>query len=201
MWFLKKPSDEEIQAFLARQSRQTFSYAEVGASRSGSPTGFDLDHNRVQLGEGRAVYEAACLALSQWAMFPGSWTEICPQGVPVEEGNDVAVLFRVMGLWWVTACRIVYVVDETAPTRRFGFAYGTLPAHIECGEERFSIEWQADDTVWYDIRAFSRPRYWLTRLGYPIARRFQRRFVRESQAAMCEAVARSALGTAVDGIV
>jgi uncharacterized protein (UPF0548 family) len=26
------------------------------------------------------------------------------------------------------------------PVRRFGFAYGTLPDHVESGEERFTVE-------------------------------------------------------------
>jgi uncharacterized protein (UPF0548 family) len=96
-----------------------------------------------------------------------------------------------LGLWWLNACRIVYVIDEAAPVRRFGFAYGTLPAHVEEGEERFSIEQLADGSVWYDLRAFSRPRYWPVRLAKPVARRLQRRFVRESQAAMQRAVAQA----------
>lgn len=80
--------------------------------------------------------------------------------------------------------------DAKGATRRFGFAYGTLPAHVEEGEERFCIELHDDGTVWYDLRAFSRPRYWPVRLGKPLARRLQRRFARESQAAMYHAVAR-----------
>jgi uncharacterized protein (UPF0548 family) len=88
----------------------------------------------------------------------------------------------------MSSARIVYQLEDGQPIRRFGFAYGTLPGHIERGEERFSIEWLPDDTVWYDIRAFSRPRHWLVRLGYPLARRLQRRFVRDSQSAMLRAV-------------
>jgi uncharacterized protein (UPF0548 family) len=189
MWCLKKPSDEHVRAFLASLSREAFSYSEVGASRSEAPAGYDIDHNRVQLGKGAAIFEAACWALGHWTMFPQSWTEVRPADTPIQVGSTVAVLFRVMRFWWLNAGRIVYLIDETEPVRRFGFAYGTLPAHIERGEERFSIEWHPDDSVWYDIRAFSRPRFWLVRLGYPIARRMQRKFVRESQAAMQEAVA------------
>jgi uncharacterized protein (UPF0548 family) len=36
--------------------------------------------------------------------------------------------------WWLNACRIVYVVDEEGPVKRFGFAYGTLPEHAESGK-------------------------------------------------------------------
>ena len=94
-----------------------------------------------------------------------------------------------MGCWWLNSCRIVYVIDEQNPVWRFGFAYGTLPGHIEAGEERFLLEWSAaDDIVWYDILAFSRPRHMLARLGYPLVRRMQKQFGRDSAAAMRRSV-------------
>jgi uncharacterized protein (UPF0548 family) len=78
--------------------------------------------------------------------------------------------------------------DETdrvaGEVRRFGFAYGTLPDHIERGEERFLIERQPDDSVWYDILAFSQPRHPLVRAGFLYARRLQKRFARDSLAVM-----------------
>jgi hypothetical protein len=47
------------------------------------------------------------------------------------------------------------------------------------------VEWhEADSTVWYDILAFSRPQQLLAQLGYPFARRLQKRFARDSAAAM-----------------
>jgi uncharacterized protein (UPF0548 family) len=59
---------------------------------------------------------------------------------------------------------------------------------VESGEELFSIEWRDDDSVWYSISAFSRPRLWLVRLAYPVARRLQRRFAVESLVVMERAV-------------
>jgi len=89
------------------------------------------------------------------------------------------------GVYWLNACRIVYTVDEDGSVRRYGFAYGTLPGHAECGEERFLIEWdRATDEVVYDILAFSRPRHPLARLGYPLVRMLQKKFARDSVAAM-----------------
>lgn len=189
MWSFNRPSDEQIRQFLTAQSQGDFSYPHVGDSRDGAPAGYDLDHNRLCLGHGEAVFEAACTALRRWQMFPASWTEIHRADSPIQPGQVVAMLARVFGLWWMNACRIVYVINEMEPVRRFGFAYGTLPGHVERGEERFSVEWGPDDRVWYDIRAFSTPRYWLVRLAYPLARRLQRRFVVESQAAMQKAIA------------
>jgi uncharacterized protein (UPF0548 family) len=90
---------------------------------------------------------------------------------------------------WVNACRIVYVVDVQGPVQRHGFAYGTLPEHAESGEERFTVEWhEADAAVWFDILAFSSPQQLLARLGYPFARKLQKRFARNSAAAMQRAV-------------
>ncbi|MEO7798036.1 MAG: DUF1990 domain-containing protein, partial [Opitutaceae bacterium] len=88
----------------------------------------------------------------------------------------------------LSGCRVVYVLDEAGPVRRYGFAYGTLEAHVEQGEERFSVELHGDGGVWYDLRAFSRPRFWPVRLAKPLARRLQRRFVRDSQSSMQHAV-------------
>jgi uncharacterized protein (UPF0548 family) len=188
MWSLRQPSDDVARAFLTRQAALPFTYAAVGASRDGAPAGYTLDHNRALLGHGRAGFEAACAALRRWQMFP-PWTRIYPAGAPLEPGQTVAVAARLFGVWSLNAARIVYVLDESEPVRRFGFAYGTLPDHAESGEERFSVEWLGDDSVWYDLRAFSRPRAWMARLGYPLTRRMQKAFVRDSQAALRAAVA------------
>ena len=100
----------------------------------------------------------------------------------------MAVIAQLFGIWWLNACRILYVIDESGPITKFGFAYGTLPDHAASGEERFLIEWDhADDVVWYDILAFSRSRHFLVRFGYPITRRVQKRFARDSTAAMSRA--------------
>ena len=72
--------------------------------------------------------------------------------------------------------------------RRFGFAYGTLAEHAESGEERFTVEWDDQDNVGYDILTFSRPRHPLARLGYPLSRSLQKKFARDSKAAMLQAV-------------
>ena len=105
-------------------------------------------------------------------------------------GQTVALVARAAGLWVTNACRVVYVVEEDEPLRRLAFAYGTLADHAERGEERFQVEWRHDDdTVWYDILAFSRPQQWLSRLAKVYVRRKQKQFGRESALAMQSAVA------------
>ena len=120
-------------------------------------------------------------ALKEWRHFELGWVTIVPRGVAIEVGATVAVKARAFGTWSLSAARVVYVIDES---RRFGFAYGTLPDHVECGEERFLIEWLPDDSVWYDILAFSKPRHPLVQLSSPLARMLQKRFARESLARM-----------------
>lgn len=188
-WFVRRPVEAVVENFLREQADSTVSYSAVGASRSGAPPGYTLDHNRVRLGEGEHVFHSACEALRAWRMFPAPWTQISPAFAPLREGAIVAMQAHALGLWWLNACRIVYVIDEETPVRRFGFAYGTLPAHVEQGEECFSVELHADGAVWYDLRAFSRPRFWPVKLAKPLARMLQRRFVRDSKRAMCDAVA------------
>jgi uncharacterized protein (UPF0548 family) len=126
--------------------------------------------------------------LRRWEQFRLGWVEAWTPDTPIRPGELVAVMGRVVGLWWLNSCRIVYVVDESGPVGKFGFAYGTLPGHVESGEERFLIEWNQGDGVWYDILAFSRPNNILTRLAYPLVRRSQKRFGRDSAAAMFRAV-------------
>jgi uncharacterized protein (UPF0548 family) len=193
-WSVTPPSPLAVEAFLALQEKSPFSYAEVGASNGEAPPGYNLDHNRVRIGTGEADFAAARAALEAWRMFPAPWTKISPAQAAIRVGQVVAMQANALGLWWLNACRIVYVIDEAAPVRRFGFAYGTLSAHVEKGEERFSVEHHPDGAVWYDVRAFSQPRYWPVRLGKPLARALQRRFVRDSQAAMQQAVRHAAHG-------
>lgn len=186
MFTLNEPSDNDIRSFVASQSTLPFSYTEVGATRfdldqSAAPRGYTLDHNRIELGRGAEVFQRAVEALQQWRQFDLGWVTLVPRGVKLEKGATVAVKTRTGGLWSLSAARVVYVIDEDGPPKRFGFAYGTLPDHVERGEERFLIEWNAsDDTVWYDILAFSQPRHPLVKLGSPYARRLQKRFARDS---------------------
>jgi uncharacterized protein (UPF0548 family) len=189
MLLLRKPSAATLGGFLAAQADLPFTYPAVGSTAASPPPGYVVDRTRAQLGEGEAVFRAARSALERWDQFRLGWIEATSPEGPPRVGLVVAVVVRTLGVWWVNACRVVYAADETGPVTRFGFAYGTLPGHAEAGEERFQVEWdRATDAVWYDILAFSRPRHPLARLGYPLVRRMQRRFGRDSAAAMRRAV-------------
>jgi uncharacterized protein (UPF0548 family) len=187
MFTFRRPTDDDVRELLARQAGQPWSYPCVEVTRSDKPQlmpGWQIDHHRVRLGHGVAVFAAACAAIRGWKMFPPEMTWVYWPHVPQQPGDVVAVLYRARPflLWMLFPARVVYRVDEP---RRYGFAYGTLPDHPERGEERFLVEWsKADDSVWYDLLAVSRPGHWLARSGYFYARYEQARFRRLSGAAM-----------------
>jgi len=197
MFSFRKPSTESVRSFLSDQKNRDFTYSAVGATAGTPPAGFVVDHTRIKLGNGEQVFEAAKNAIRCWEHFQLGWVESSSRDIPIEKGQVVGVMARVVGLWCLNACRIVAVVDEVGSSSRYGFVYGTLPGHVESGEERFQVEWSRNDnTVWYDILAFSRPNHFLTRLGYPVVRRIQKKFARDSAVAMQLAIRRLSFGEA-----
>ena len=191
LFLLAKPSDEQIRNIIAAQRSAPFSYPFAGASRDDTPPlGYKRDHNRVYLGAGEATFNRAVAAVQRWEMFNFPWMQLCWPATPIEVGATVVALAALPMLWTLNTCRVVYTVDLDEPLRRYGFAYGTLPLHEERGEERFLIEWnRADDSVYYDILAFSQPKSLMAQAGYPVARLYQKRFARDSKRAMVRAVA------------
>ena len=193
MFRIQTPDEEAVARFLARQAALDLSYSPSGFTNAPAPAGWAVDHNRVCLGRGRAVFERSKAALRSWTMFDLGWVRLRPVGVPLEVGRQVCVMARSLGVVAVNACRIVQTFDEVSapggPPHRFGFTYGTLPGHVERGEERFVVTWDpTSDEVWYDILAYSQPQHLLARLGKPWVRRQQARFARDSMAAMVAAV-------------
>lgn len=180
--YRKRPSATVLRETLFREQAMPFSYAAVGAvTKQLFPAGFDHDRNRCLLGEGPAIFAAAKLLIKTYQHFPGEWTFVYADGaVPLPE-LTLTTTFRQFGLWWINGLRVVEVIDRPD---FYGFSYGTLTSHVECGEELFYAELLPDGKVYYGIKAFSRPRFWGARLLKPYARSQQRRFVRESMAQM-----------------
>lgn len=193
MFLIAKPDEKSVRQFLEEQKDQSFSYTEVGFTRDeNAPENYTVDHNRVQIGKGFAAFERSVEAVRSWKMFALSWTHLYFKNTPIEAGQTVAILIKHFGFWSLNAAKIVYVLDEpNDAVEKFGFAYGTLNEHGERGEERFSVEYhKADESVWYDLYAFSQPNYFLAKLGYPVSRYLQKQFAKESKAAMQQAVAK-----------
>lgn len=189
MLTLQHPTEADVIRYLLKCKTSRFTYDQPGLTRAQEfPDGFDVDHQQSLLGFGEEIYEIAKDAVRRWAMFPIELTKLYWPDQSIRVGVEVAVLFRAGPFWSLNPCRIAYVFDDAKPTgcvHRFGFAYGTLDGHLECGEERFCVSWnRADDSVHYQLLAVSRPHHVLTRIGYPYARVVQARFRRLSALAM-----------------
>jgi uncharacterized protein (UPF0548 family) len=185
MFLFSRPSDRDIRQFLSKLAESDYSYADAGATASAIPQSYNVDHNRVQLGSGAATWELAVDAIKKWEMFNLGWVRLCWPDTPICPASNVAILVKHFGFYSLNGARIVYVTEQHGPISRFGFAYGTLTDHAESGEERFMVEWnQQDNSVFYDLLAFSKPNHQLAQLGFPLARHLQKSFAADSKAAM-----------------
>lgn len=187
MFLIGKPSGREIKEFIAAQSQLTFSYLEVGETRTyAQPQGYPINHLREKLGEGEQIYQKAVKALRSWQMYSTNWTELYPKNASIEKDEIVVMLVNHLGFWSLNPCRIVYSIEEkTTHFCRNAFAIGTLPAHSEAGEERFTIEWNRQtDAVYYELYAFARAHNWLAKIGFLFVPLFQKRFAADSYKAM-----------------
>ena len=188
MFFLTRPSPDAIERFLHAARGLPLSYQPVGLAGQ-SPSGFSVDDIATVVGSGEQAFVRAMTALMDWKHFELGWVDVFPTRASIAPGSVVAVLVRHAGVWSLNACRVVYALDDRSGTE-FGFAYGTLSDHGESGEEIFKVTFEPKSgNVSYMIRAVSRPRAALARLGYPLTRVFQARFRRDSTRAMARAIA------------
>lgn len=152
-------------------------YAEVGATaREPLPAGYH--HVRVSRELGVADLEYVAEIILTWEMHERAGMRLVSG--PARAIMDADVAFTFLG--HRIPCRIVEVIDETDAK---GFAYGTLPGHPECGEERFMVTRDATTgRVTATITAFSRPGSWRTRVLGPIGRAVQARMTQRYLAAL-----------------
>jgi uncharacterized protein (UPF0548 family) len=186
MFFPHRPTGRDIARFVEASRDLPLSYDPVGSARQRRP-GFDFDEHVTIVGHGEHAFARARAALAGWKHFQLGWAELFPRQAPIEPGTVVAVLFQHLGVWSLNGCRVVYRIGGEND-REFGFAYGTLPNHAECGEEIFTVTLDPrTGDVSYAIRAVSKPRAALARLGYPVVRLLAR-FRRESSQAIAAAI-------------
>jgi uncharacterized protein (UPF0548 family) len=187
-FFARRPSDRAIQRFIEQSRSLPLSYTPVGIAAH-TPPGFDVDETAVAIDRGRAGFDRAKAALVAWKQFDLGWVELVPANASLESGTVLALLTRHLGFWSLNGARVVYGIGDRDSKTTFGIAYGTLSNHAESGEEIFEVFLRPEsDEVIYRIRAASRPRAALARLGYPFVRFLQARFRRDSAEAMRRAV-------------
>jgi uncharacterized protein (UPF0548 family) len=188
MFLTHRPSQHGLEEFVDQSRHLPLSYDPIGIVKQ-SPPGFSVDEASAVVGRGKPAFERARIALNEWRHFELGWVELFPQSASIEPGSVVAVLVHHLGFWSMNGCRVVYGIGDMQSGTNFGFAYGTLTNHAEMGEELFEVllEPESEDVV-YRIRAVSKPRAALARIGYPITRVFQERFRRDSIRALGRAI-------------
>jgi len=146
----------------------SLTYPEVGATAADLPSGYRHIRLEHRIGTGRHRFEAAAESVMRYGMLRGSGVRVTATTEVAQFGTDV--LGRLGP--FVAPCRVVYVTDEL---NRRGFAYGSLPGHAVSGEEMFGVRYDpADDAVFSEVVAFSRPATWWSRLGSPVLTLAQR---------------------------
>lgn len=156
---------------LGRLTDLALTYDEVGATAGDLPSGYHHLETAGVLGQGGPTYRRAVEALMTWRMHQRAGLRPLVDAERVVLGGHVVQRIGLRRLHVEAPCRVVAVVDEPD---RAGFAYGSLPGHPVCGEERFVVRIAGDGGVWLDIRAFSRPAAWWTRATGPVTRVAQR---------------------------
>ncbi|MGI5358662.1 DUF1990 family protein [Streptomyces sp. CA-252508] len=153
-----------------------FTYPDVGATRTRPlPAGYNHLRHENPVGHGREVFETAGAAVTTWALHRRSGVRVRAGAARAEPGAAVEISLGAGPLRVAAPCEVVWAVHDED---RFGFAYGTLAGHPECGEESFVVERRADGSVWFTVTAFSRPSRWYTRAAGPLVPVFQRAYAR-----------------------
>ena len=142
MMSLRRPSAATIREFLAAQAKLDFTYPAVGATATVPPAGYVVDHTRIKLGEGEAVFRAARAALRRWEQFRLGWVEAWPPETPIRAGEVVAVRGPRS-----SACGGSTPAGSSTSWTRRGRSRGSASPTARCratprvGEERFLVEW------------------------------------------------------------
>jgi uncharacterized protein (UPF0548 family) len=182
---LRRPSDQQLAALLERCKSDELTYAPVGMSLDDSTTVPGLHRRRwTTVLHGPAAFDRGVEAIRSWAAHRGAGLHVATDG-PLAVGTNVVITAPLPIGFADATCRIVAVVDEA---NRYGFAYGTLPVHPECGEEAFVIVRDDAGQTRFDVEAVAKPHHPLARLVPPIANYLQDRTARRYLSAMERAV-------------
>jgi hypothetical protein len=116
MFLLRRPTDQQIYAQLTKREPMTFSYPQVGATRSKPPAGFRINHVRGLIGKGAAAQARAANALLSWQLLGVAGLEVFPKNPEMQPQTNVALLSQHLGIWSLDFCRVIYVLEEQSET-------------------------------------------------------------------------------------
>jgi uncharacterized protein (UPF0548 family) len=168
---LRRPNEAWLRELAEQVRDEPFTYEGVGDTRTGvAPVGYRRGRWAVHLGAGDETFERAVAGLQHWLPQRGSGLAVGTDGL-VDVGQVVALAAPTPVGHVIATCRVVYVEAEAD---RYAWAYGSLPIHPECGEERFAVV-RRGEVVSFEIDVFSKLHDPLGRLAPPVARWLQAR--------------------------
>ncbi|GLJ24874.1 hypothetical protein SUGI_0475720 [Cryptomeria japonica] len=172
--------------------------------------GYTLSHSRVRIGSGLQAYQKGKQLLNKWGHFQLRWAWV-ESSTCIKVGQKFCVCSQELVPWILMPLQILYVNDHKSsndihPSPSYNtvglrnvpnipnlkaiycFGSGTLQGHLLAGEERFSVELDEDDNVWYEILSFSRPAHVLSFVAQPYVCLKQKIFAQQSTQAMLKAI-------------
>ncbi|PIA32885.1 hypothetical protein AQUCO_04300077v1 [Aquilegia coerulea] len=199
----KRPSPLDQKKCIDKCENGSFNYDSKYRNSSSKPLsslqndqqltkdGFFINHSRTLVGTGLNTYEKSKTALQNWKHFGLNWTFVDPN-TSIETGNKFCVCADQFVSWIMMPLQVAYVNETKFDSKKlkasFGFGSGTLQGHLLSGEERFSIELDENNQVWYEILSFSKPAHFLSFVGYPYVQLQQKTFAQQSAGALVKHV-------------
>ena len=150
----------------------------VAKNRESEKKKYAIDETKILVGtKGDIDYEKAKRALKSWRQFQLGWTEV-DANTEVRKGNGVCVLIHPLPRVWVqNPLEISYVIEEEKKRKKtFSFAHTTLHGHLLAGEEKFTVEREEDERVYFKVETFSKADHILAKVTYPAVRALQKIF-------------------------
>lgn len=184
-WWTRRPSALELAAALAAARKDECPLPPtLAANLFACPPGFKRLHvtQRVSSDDPAEALRRVRELLLHFRQYP-DWTRVFDAGEAASAGKSYVVLISHMGFASLNAFRVV-AIDDTE--QRFALTLATLRAHAEEGEETFAVA-LTDQALELSITSYSRGRHWLARLGAPLLRWYQRRFLQQALSSLSEA--------------
>ncbi|CAN6290960.1 unnamed protein product [Urochloa humidicola] len=154
--------------------------------------GFFVNRSRVLIGSGAETFVHAKSALLSWRHLSLGWANV-ESDTPVKVGTKFCICYKEVIPWVMLPLQIAYVITDCKPkgssSSMFAFGSGTLQGHLLAGEERFSVQVDEEERVWYEVVSFSKPAHVLATLCYPYVQLRQKHFAHQSSQALIRHVA------------
>jgi len=149
-----RPTTDLLEELRIDQLHTDLTYDAIGQTLSGNtPSGFRSFSVERELDSRPDAMKRARSAIRDWAGHHRAGVVVHPGRAPLDAGVVVTMAARTFGLWTTSCWRIVHMFDTE---HEFGFVYGTLPHHVEIGEEAFVARRRDDGTVVIRVSGFSR---------------------------------------------